>query len=158
MTFWFNSPQSLSKREAEERLSEVSYYVLAKYWISLILFFFFLHVHKYHVCYDFTCRVYRDSRKYLTVKEKLLMIYWTLPRYLSFLCSMVNYAMIVFIVFSLFSKIQCLCWYVATGTYLTSHVSSVLYRLCGQCLLLILKHLLSVSLELLMWGSHPWFV
>lgn len=101
MTFWFNSLQSLSKREAEERLSEVSYYVLAKYWISLILFFFFLHVHKYHVCYDFTCRVYRDSRKYLTVKEKLLMIYWTLPRYLSFLCSMVNYAMIVFIVFSL---------------------------------------------------------
>lgn len=41
MTFWFNSLQSLSKREAEERLSEVSYYVLAKYWISLILFFFF---------------------------------------------------------------------------------------------------------------------
>lgn len=44
MTFWFNSPQSLSKREAEERLSEVSYYVLAKYWISLILFFFFFYM------------------------------------------------------------------------------------------------------------------
>lgn len=44
MTFWFNSLQSLSKREAEERLSEVSYYVLAKYWISLILLFFYMSI------------------------------------------------------------------------------------------------------------------
>ena len=69
--------QSLTKREAEERLSEVSSCLYAEY-------IFRSHQWNYFVSFDFDCRVGRKLKRFSVMKEKLLMLCYILPRYSPF--------------------------------------------------------------------------